>query len=140
MQAPGDLVAAIAELAAAVQLGEHDVEGGKPGLLVDVDRDAPAVVGDLDDVALQQLDHDRLAVATEGLVDGVVDDLPDQVVQATRGGRPDVHAGAQPDRFEPLEDPEIIGCIGVGLGCHLAPYGSAWLARLDHSDAAAATG
>ena len=38
-------------------------------MLVDVNRDTPAVVGDLDYIALQQFDDDRLAVAAEGLVD-----------------------------------------------------------------------
>ena len=94
MQPPGDLVPASAELAAAVQLREHDVYGGEPGLLVDLNRDTTAIVGDLDHVAVQQFDDDGLAVAAQSLVDGVVDDLPDQVVQPPRGGRPDVHAGA----------------------------------------------
>jgi len=42
-------------------------------------------------------------VAGQGLVDRVVDDLPDQVVQAALAGGPDVHARALADRLEPLE-------------------------------------
>ena len=49
MQAAGDLVAAaVAELAAGVQDGEHDLGGRALLLLVHVDRDAAAVVGDRD--------------------------------------------------------------------------------------------
>ena len=44
-----------------------------------------------------------VAVAGQRLVDGVVHDLPDQVVQAALAGGADVHAGALADRLEPLE-------------------------------------
>ena len=46
----------------------------------------------------------RVAVAGHGLVDGVVDDLPDEVVEAARAGGADVHAGALADGLEALED------------------------------------
>ena len=44
----------------------------------------------------------------ERLVDGVVDDLVDQVVEAARAGRADVHARPQPDRLEPFEDRDVL--------------------------------
>ena len=69
-----------------------------------VDRDAATVVVDLDAAVGEQRDHDPVAVAGQRLVDGVVDDLPDQVVQAALAGRPDVHAGTLADRLETLED------------------------------------
>src|SRR4029077_1054437 len=51
---------------------------------------------------------------------------PDQVVQTRRPGGADVHAGALPDRLEPLEDGDVrlgIGGVGpawslVNLHCH----------------------
>ncbi len=52
----------------------------------------------------QQRDLDAVAVAGQRLVDRVVDDLPDQVVQAALAGRADVHAGPLADRLEALED------------------------------------
>ena len=48
MQAAGGGVGAAAELAAGVQLGDDDLDAGEPGLGLDVDRDAAAVVADLD--------------------------------------------------------------------------------------------
>ena len=56
----------------------------------------------------------RVAVAGHGLVDGVVDDLVDQVVQPADTGGADVHAGALADGFEPLEDRDRTGVVGVG--------------------------
>ena len=74
---------------------------------VRVDRDAAAVVDDPAAAVGQQGDVDAGAVAGHGLVDGVVDDLPDEVVQAGRTGGADVHAGPLADRIEALEDLDI---------------------------------
>ena len=107
MQAAGDLVAASAELAARVQDGEDDLERGFAGLLLNIDRDAAAVVGDTDDVA--RLDHDLYmgAVAGEGLVDGVVDDLVDQMVQTGRRRRTDVHARSLAHGLQSFKDLDL---------------------------------
>ena len=72
---------------------------GMPRPVVD---DAAAAVG-------QQGDVDAVAVAGHRLVDGVVDDLPDEVVQAVETGRADVHAGPFADRLEALQDREVLG-------------------------------
>ena len=54
------------------------------------------------------VDLDAVVAAGERLVDGVVDDLVDEVVEAARAGRADVHAGPQPDRLEALEDRDVL--------------------------------
>src|SRR3954466_12856559 len=83
VQAAGDLVAAaVAELAAGVQHGHHDLDGRAALLLHDRDRDAAAVVDDRDGVVRVDRDVDHRGVAGERFVDGVVDDLVDEVVQA----------------------------------------------------------
>ena len=56
-----------------------------------------------------------VAEAGERLVDGVVDDLVDEVVQAPLAGRADVHARAQADRLEPLEDRDVLGVVVGGV-------------------------
>ena len=53
----------------------------------------------------------RVAVAGEGLVDRVVDDLVDEVVEAARAGGTDVHAGPLADRLEALKDLDILGVV-----------------------------
>ena len=83
------------------------------------DRDAATVVVDRAAVVRVEDDADRVAVAGEGLVDRVVDDLVDQVVQTARAGRADVHPGALANRFEPLEDGDVLGVIGVAAGFFL---------------------
>ena len=56
-----------------------------------VGRDAAAVVDDRDRVVEVDGDVDLVAIAGQSLVDGVVDDLVDQVVQPRAGGGADVH-------------------------------------------------
>ncbi len=83
VQAARGLVVLALELAAGVEHREDDLEGALAGLGMLVDRDAAAVVGDGERrVVLVQRDDDRRRVAVHRLVDGVVEDLPGQVVQA----------------------------------------------------------
>ena len=114
MQAAGHGVAAAAELAAGVQDGEHDLDGGLALALDDVDGDAAAVVDDADAAVGEQRDVDGVAVAGERLVDGVVDDLVDEVVQAALAGGADVHAGALADGLETFEDGDVARVVGHG--------------------------
>ena len=93
MEAARDLVAVAAELAAGVELREHDGQRGEPLLLDDVDRDAPSRVDHRDRVVGVDRDVDQVVASCERLVDGVVDDLVDEVVEPTRAGRADVHPG-----------------------------------------------
>ena len=81
MQTAGDLVAPAAELAARVQHGEHDLKRTLAGLLLNIDRDAAAVIAHADDVALFYRHGDAGAEARQSLVDGVVDDLIHKVMQ-----------------------------------------------------------
>ena len=82
VQAAGDLVHVAAELAAGVQLRQHDLDARQPRPGDQVDRDAAAVVRARHRaVGVQRHDH---VVATPGerLVDRVVEHLVDEVVQA----------------------------------------------------------
>ena len=125
VQAAGDLVAAaVAELAAGVEHGQHDLDRRLALLLHRRDGDAAAVVDDGDRVVRVDRHVDAAAVAGERLVDGVVDDLVDQVMQPAHTGRADVHAGALAHGFEALEDGDVLGVVAgprrsgrVGVVC-----------------------
>ena len=117
VQTAGCRVGAAAELPARVQPGVDQLDAGQAGARLDVDRHAAAVVADLDRPVVVQGDLDVVAVPTERLVDGVVDDLPQAVHEAARVGGADVHAGTLADRLEPLEHLEVVGgVLGRGLG------------------------
>src|SRR5690606_28470402 len=58
-----------------------------------------------------QRHRDRVAVSGERLVHRVVDDLVDEVVQASRTRGSDVHAGALAHRLETLENLNGIGAV-----------------------------
>ena len=119
VQAAGDLVGALVELAAGVQLGEHDLGGRQLLGGVDVNGNAAAVVDHGDAVVDVDGDLDAVALAGERLVDGVVDDLIDEMMETPLGGVSDVHAGALPDGFQPLENLDLVGfVIGTGRSNH----------------------
>ena len=113
VQAAGDLVAVVVELAAGVQDGQHDFRG-RLAALVQVDRDASTVVDDRDRVVEMNADVDLIAVAGERFVDRVVDDLVDEVMQTLRPGRADVHGRALAHGLEALEDLDLVGAVIVG--------------------------
>ncbi len=94
VQAAGDLVAVAAELPAGVELRQDDGERRKSLLSDHVDRDARAGVANGHRVVRMDRDVDEVVSARERLVDRVVDHLVDEVMQATRARRPDVHPGS----------------------------------------------
>src|SRR5215203_79918 len=120
VEAAGDLVAAaVPELAAGVEDGEDDLCRRAPLFLHRLNRDAAAVVLDRAAVVRMEDDADGVAVAGEGLVDRIVDDLVHQVVKTAGAGRADVHAGTFANRLQPLEDGDVLGAVGVAAGFFL---------------------
>jgi len=115
-------VGAAAELPPRVQLGVDHLDAGQPGAGLDVDRDTPAVVADLDRPVVQQQHLDPVTGAGQSLVDAVVDDLPQAVHQPSGVGRADVHAGTLPHSFQALEHLEVPGgVVGCGHGVEAIP-------------------
>ena len=84
---------------------------GRPSFSMHRDGDAAPVVDDRDRVVGVDRDGDLGAEAGERLVDGVVDDLVDEVVQAHHAGRADVHARALADRLEAFEDRDVLRVV-----------------------------
>ena len=113
MQAAGDLVGGVFELAPGVKDREHDL-GGRAAALVHVHRDAAPVVNDGKRAVDVNRDVDVLAETRQRLVDGVVDDFVDEVVQPGRTGRSDVHRRTFADGFEALEDLDFVRAVFLG--------------------------
>ena len=79
----------------------HDYFGGRaPFLLVDVHRDASAVVDNGNRVVRVDGHIDAVALFFQGLVDRVVYHFPDQMVQPDLAGRADVHRWPLPHRLD----------------------------------------
>ena len=118
VQAARDLVGVLVELTAGVKLG-HDHFGGRDAFfLVNVGRDAAAVVFDGDRAVAVEYHLDRVAMAGQRLVDRIVDDLADHMVQ-TRAvvGVADVHAGPFAHRVETAQDGDLLcAVLAVALG------------------------
>ena len=94
VQAPGRGVGATAELPPACSLVMTTSTPVSAGLGLDVDGDAAAAVAHLDRAVGVQDDLDALAVTGQRLVDGVVDDLPQAVVEAAKSLKPRYIPGA----------------------------------------------
>src|SRR2546427_827930 len=106
------------ELPPAVHPRQDDLDARRAVLRVDVDRDAPTIVRHGDGSVRVQGDLDLLAKAGHRLVDGVVDHLVDEVVEAARVDRADVHRRPLSDRLQAFEDLDLRGVVG-GLFYHL---------------------
>ena len=105
VQSTGDLVGILVEFSAGMQL-RHDHFGGRYAFaLVDVDRDAAAVVAHGAGAVRIERDQNFLGEAGQRLVHRVVDDLVDHVVQAGAVvGVADIHARPLAHGIEALED------------------------------------
>jgi len=130
MQAARHLVAVLVELAAGVKLRHHDLGGRALQLVVvlQIDRDAPAVVDDGHRIVRVDDDLDVVAEAGERLVDGVVEHLEHHVVEPGAVRRvTDVHSGALADGVEPLQHLDaariVVFAVVRGLWCCLSHRG-----------------
>ena len=83
------------------------------------DRDAPTVVVNRDRAVAVQCGFDAVTVSGHCLIDGVVDDLPDEVVEPRNpdASRPQIHEGPGPDMAEATEGLNLFGFVCV-VGVH----------------------
>src|SRR5262249_1641359 len=102
--------------AAGVQL-RHDHFGRRYAFaLVNVGRNAAAVVAYGARTVGVQRHIDAIAITGERLVDRIVDDLVDHMVQARAVvGIADIHAGPLAPGIEALQDLDGFGVVGDGL-------------------------
>ena len=111
VEAAGNLVRALVELAARVEVREHELERGDLLLRVHRDGDAAAVVLDGQRAVGVDLDLDVLAITGERLVDRVVDDLIDAVMEARLVRIADIHTGSLADGLEALQALDVGGAV-----------------------------
>src|SRR6185437_10635069 len=110
MQAAGELVGLVRELAAGVQPREDQLDAADLLLRMDIDGHAATVVGHFQRPVLVEYDVDLLAVAGQGLIDAVVDDLVRQMVRTLRMR---VHPGPAPYGLQAGEDFDVGSGIGL---------------------------
>ena len=104
VQPARDLVALAVKLAAGVQRREDDLGRRLAVLSHRSDRHPPPVVGDGDGVIGVDGYQDLRAVPGECLVYGIVDDLPNEVVETSRPRGSNVHTRPPLDGLEALQD------------------------------------
>ena len=116
VQTARKLISAAAELAARMQLGQHDLDCGFSLFFDDADRDTSAVVGDGHRAVFEDLHFDGVAKARHRLVDGVVHDLKDEVVKSSLVRRADIHAGSLSNGLKTFEHLNVALGIAVLFG------------------------
>ena len=112
VEAARDLVAVVVELATGMEHGQHDL-GRRSPADVSIDRNTTAVINDRHGLVDVQGDADLIAEAGERLVDRVVDDFVDEVMQAERTRRADVHGRTLAHGLETLEDFDLVRAVIV---------------------------
>ena len=89
-----------------MELGHDDLGRRHAFLVMDIDRDAAAIVADGARAVGIERHRYGIAVAGQRLVDRIVDDLVDHVMQAGAViGVADIHAGALAHRVEAAQAP-----------------------------------
>ena len=78
---------------------------------MNVHRNAAAFVLDRDGPILMDGDENPVAVTVDGLVDAIVDDFPNEVMEAGGVRRANVHAGALANPFELGKNLDVLGTI-----------------------------
>src|SRR5690606_27986751 len=115
VQAAGNLVAVVVELAAGMEHGEDHLGRRNALLLVDVHRHAAAVVGHGHRAVLEDPHDDVVGMAGQCLVDRVVDHLEHHVVQAGAVvDITDVHARALAYGFQAPQHGDLAGVVAAG--------------------------
>lgn len=88
---------------------------------MDVDGEAAPVVDDPQPTVREDGDGEAITVARHRFVDGVVDQLPDQLVQPTFAGGADVHPGPLTDGVQTFENRDRLGAVLALLVRHVPP-------------------
>src|ERR1035437_8655888 len=101
VETTGNFVAGIvaAKLASGMEHSHNHFESRDLCLLVYIDGNTAAVVHHAHLIARQKSDFDVIGKSAHGLVAGVVEYLGDEVVQAVRPRRADIHARPLADRL-----------------------------------------
>ena len=99
---------------------------------MDVGGNAAAVVLDGRAAVLIDAHVDPVAIPVRRLVDGVVHDLPEDVVQSAHARGTDIHAGAQAHRVQPFENGDIARVIMLFRHIYLVKNAENFLAIIPY--------
>ena len=106
------LIAPTAELAPRVEAGHHHFQRGALHLRVDVHGDTAAVILNRHTVIRVDGDLDAVTEPGQSLVHRVVHHLVHHVMERAAVRAADVHARPSADRFQSLENLNILCCVG----------------------------
>ena len=114
MQTARNLVAAAAEFTAGVQNGQNNGQGGDTHFVVNCNGDSSSVITDGNDIVGMYFNLDMSTEAGECLVDGVIDNLVNQVVKSSRTCRADIHTGPFTNGLKTFKNLYLVCAVFLG--------------------------
>ena len=113
MQAARHLIAGIvpAKFTARVQDRKNDRHGRNAHLRLNVNRDAASVVRNANAVSLLNGHLNVITEAGQRLINGVINDLVDQMMQTARARGADIHTRTFADGLQPLQYLDLAAVI-----------------------------
>ena len=111
VQTAGNFITAFVELTARVEYRHDDFQRRAFFFGHDARGNATPVILYRYGIIFVNNDLDGVAVPGHSLVDGVIDDLPNEVVETLGGGVANVHRGAHPNGFEALQNLDVVGPV-----------------------------
>src|SRR5262249_53317546 len=116
----------IIELTSGMKLGQNDFCRRLALFGHDFGRNTPSVIDDRDRVVDVDNNVHFCAKASQSLINGIVDNLIDEVMKPINAGRSDVHCWPLPDRFQTLQNFDVFGAVirlcSRGLALTIAPW------------------
>ncbi len=103
MESSGYLISATTEFASGVQITHNHFKSGFLFGRVHAHGNTPAIITDAYGTVRVNGYPDAFTEARHRFIDGIIDNFPNQMMQATRGCITDIHARALADRVQSLQ-------------------------------------
>ncbi len=119
MQTTGHLVGVLVKFTTGMQFGHHDFSGTAMELVffVNVGGNAATIIGNGNRVVGMNGDNDIITIASQGFVNGIVDNFEHHVVKTCAiGCVSNIHAGTFTDSLKALEHFDGFGTVTLIRG------------------------
>jgi hypothetical protein len=113
METSGDFVTVTVELASGMEGGKDDLERASFCFFVLFDGNTSAVVFDRATAIGVDVDEDGVAISGQRFIDGVVEDLVDEMMEAAASAVSDIHIGSFSDGLYAAENLDVAGIVSV---------------------------
>jgi hypothetical protein len=115
MQPSCDFVRFVIKFSTSVKSGKNNLQGTYVSLFMEFNRNAPAVILDGTGAIGVDVDDYIVTITCEGLIDGIIQDLIDQMVQPIKAAVANIHIRSFTYRVNTAEDFYFAGVVSMVL-------------------------